>query len=59
MNILDIHTYNFSIKLDWFVKNNLKQFKYEQIEWKIFLKKKCETTNNKIIVDEIKNYYKL
>lgn len=58
MNILDTHTYNFRVKLDWFVKNNLEQYKHEWIEWNK-LKKECETTNNKIIVDEIKNYCKL
>lgn len=58
MNILDTHTHNLRFKLDWFVKNNLKQYNYEWKEWKK-LKKECETTDNKIMVDEIKNCSKL
>ena len=55
MNILDTHIYQLRFKLDWIVKNNLEQHNHEWIEWNK-LKKECETTNNKIIVDEIKIY---
>jgi hypothetical protein len=52
MNILDTHIYKLRFKLDFDAPN-------DYIEKWNKLKKECETTNNKIIVDEIKNYCKL
>lgn len=52
MNILDTHIYKLRFKLDFDAPDNYIE------KWNK-LKKECETTNNKIIVDEIKNYCKL